>query len=84
MKADGSPAARRVGHRIWAEEVSHDMVGSESIEDAVEVVITLDARRARLRRRRRRDAIREWAGLAAVAAIGMWLAILAVFTLVAH
>ncbi len=60
------------------------MVGSESIDDTVGVVVTLDARRARMRRRRRRDAIREWAGLAVVAAIGMWLAVIAVFTVVAH
>jgi hypothetical protein len=61
------------------------MVRSQSIDEAAATVaITLDARRARLRRRRRRDAIREWAGLAVVATVGVWLAAAAVVTLMAH
>lgn len=60
------------------------MLRSESIDDVASVVITLDARRARLRRRRRRDAIREWAGLAIVAAVGVWLATVALVSFVAH
>jgi hypothetical protein len=57
---------------------------SGSIDDAASVIITLDARRARLRRRRRRDALREWAGLAVLATVGVWLAAVALVTLVAH
>ena len=62
------------------------MVRSESmaLEDVAPRVITLDARRARLRRRRRRDAIREWASLAAIATVGAWLAAAALVTLVAR
>jgi hypothetical protein len=61
------------------------MVRSDySIEEAASVVISLDARRARLRRRRRRHAIREWIGLAVMTTIGVWLAAAAVVTLVAH
>jgi hypothetical protein len=56
------------------------MIRSESIDD----IATLDTRRARLRRRRRRDALREWAGLAAVTAISIWLAAVALLTLLAH
>ena len=60
------------------------MLRSESIHDAASVIFTLDDRRARLRRRRRRDALREWAGLAMVTTVGVWLAAIAVVTLVAH
>jgi hypothetical protein len=60
------------------------MLRSESMNDAATVIFTLDDRRARLRRRRRRDALREWAGLAVVATLGMWLAAVALITLVAH
>jgi hypothetical protein len=60
------------------------MLRSGSIDDAASVIITLDARRARLRRRRRRDALREWAGLAVLATVGVWLAAVALVTLVAH
>ena len=60
------------------------MLRSESITDVAAVAITLDARRARLRRRRRRDAIREWAGLAVVATVGMWLAAVALLSFIAH
>ena len=60
------------------------MLRSESIDDVASVVITLDARRAQLRRRRRHDAIREWAGLAIVATVGMWLAAMAFLSFVAH
>ncbi len=60
------------------------MLRSESINDVASVVITLDARRARLRRRRRRDAIREWAGLAIVATAGVWLAAVAFLSFAAH
>jgi len=56
------------------------MLGTESIDD----IASLDLRRALLRRRRRRGAIREWAGLAAVTVVGMWLAAVALLTLVAH
>ncbi|HEV7678971.1 MAG TPA: hypothetical protein VGQ42_10425 [Candidatus Dormibacteraeota bacterium] len=48
------------------------------------MLITLDARRAQLRRRRRRDALREWAALGIVAAIGVWLGTVAMLTLVSH
>jgi hypothetical protein len=47
-------------------------------------VVTLDARRAQLRRRRRLHAIREWAGLAAITAIGVWLASLVLLALLGH
>ena len=47
-------------------------------------IVTLDARRARLRRRRRRHALREWAGLAVMATVGVWFALVALVTLVAH
>lgn len=57
------------------------MVRSESIDD---IVVSLDVRRAALRRRRRRSAMREWAGLAALTAVGLWLAIVALLTLLAH
>jgi len=57
------------------------MVRSESIDD---IVVSLDVRRAQLRRRRRRDAMREWAGLAALTTVGLWLAIVALLTLLAH
>lgn len=57
------------------------MVRSESIDD---IVVSLDVRRAQLRRRRRRSAMREWAGLAALTAVGLWLAIVALLTLLAH
>ena len=62
------------------------MIRSESmsIEDVAPRVVTLDARRARLRRRRRRDALREWASLAVVATVGAWLAAAAIVTLVAR
>jgi hypothetical protein len=60
------------------------MVRPDAFEDATSMVISLDARRARLRRRRRRDAIREWAGLAVMATVGVWLAAAALLTLVAH
>jgi hypothetical protein len=60
------------------------MVRSDSIDESASIVISLDARRARLRRRRRRHAIREWAGLAVVASVGVWLAAVAVLTLMAH
>jgi hypothetical protein len=60
------------------------MVRSEHAEEAASVVISLDTRRARLRRRRRRHAIREWLGLAVAATVGVWLAAAAVLTLVAH
>jgi hypothetical protein len=62
------------------------MVRSESmsIEEMVPRVVTLDARRARLRRRRRRDALREWASLAVIATVGTWLAAAAIVTLVAR
>lgn len=60
------------------------MLRSESMNDAAAVIFTLDDRRARLRRRRRRDRIREWAGLAVVATVGVWLAAVALVTLVAH
>jgi hypothetical protein len=60
------------------------MVESESVERSASVLITLDARRARLRRRRRRHALREWAVLGIVAAIGAWLGTVAMLTLVAH
>jgi hypothetical protein len=46
--------------------------------------VTLDARRAHLRRRRRRDALREWAGVAAIATAGVWLVGALVATLVAR
>jgi hypothetical protein len=59
------------------------MLRSESVDSAA-VIVPLDARRARLRRRRRRHALREWAGLAVVATVGVWLAAIAVFTLMAH
>lgn len=48
------------------------------------IVLSLDARRAQLRRRRRWHAIREWAGLAAATAIGIWLISLALMTLLGH
>jgi hypothetical protein len=48
------------------------------------VVVSLDARRARLRRRRRRHAIREWLGMVVMATVGVWLAAAAAVTLVAH
>ena len=51
------------------------------VSDPAAVVADLDSRRARLRRRRRRHAVREWAGLAAVALACIWLAGLAVMTL---
>lgn len=60
------------------------MLRSESINDVASVVINLDARRARLRRRRRHDAIREWAGLAVIATVGIWLATVALVSFVAH
>lgn len=60
------------------------MLGSEPLQEAASVVVSLDARRARLRSRRRRDAIREWLGLAIIAAVGVWLAVAAVATLIAH
>ena len=56
------------------------MIQTESIDD----IVSLDLRRALLRRRRRRGAIREWAGLAAVTVVGIWLAAVALLTLVAH
>ena len=56
------------------------MIRTESIDE----IASLDLRRALLRRRRRRDAIREWAGLAAVTVAGMWLAAVALLTLLAH
>jgi len=66
----------------WGQkEVTHSMVRSESIDD---IVVSLDVRRAQLRRRRRRDAMREWAGLAALTTVGLWLAIVALLTLLAH
>jgi tetrahydromethanopterin S-methyltransferase subunit B len=57
------------------------MLRSEAIDD---IVVSLDVRRAQLRRRRRRDEMREWAGLAAVTAVGVWLAVVALMTLLAH
>jgi hypothetical protein len=60
------------------------MVPSDSVEHAASMLITLDARRAQLRRRRRRDALREWAALGIVAAIGVWLGTVAMLTLVSH
>lgn len=60
------------------------MLRSESMNEAAAVVVNLDARRAQLRRRRRHDAIREWAGLAVVAALGVWLAAVAFLSFVAH
>jgi fatty acid desaturase len=60
------------------------MLRSQSIHDVASVAFTLDARRARLRRRRRRDAIREWAGLAVVATVGVWLAAVVLLSFVAH
>jgi len=48
------------------------------------VVVSLDARRAELRRRRRRHALREWLGLALLAVAIVWLAALALLTLLAH
>jgi fatty acid desaturase len=57
------------------------MVRSDSIED---IVVNLDARRAALRRRRRRDAMREWVGLAALATVCAWLATVALLALLAH
>lgn len=60
------------------------MLRSESMNDVASVAITLDARRARLRRRRRRDALREWAGLAIVATVGIWLAAVALLSFIAH
>ncbi len=60
------------------------MLRSESINDAAGVIVPLDARRARLRRRRRRHALREWAGLVIAATVGVWLAAVALVTLVAH
>jgi len=62
------------------------MVRSESMsmEDVAPRLVTLDARRARLRRRRRRNALREWASLAVIATVGTWLAAAAIVTLVAR
>lgn len=60
------------------------MAVSRPMDDSASMVISLDARRAELRRRRRRHAMREWAGLAAVTVVGIWLAILALLTLLAH
>jgi len=60
------------------------MLRSEAINEVASVAFTLDARRARLRRRRRRDAIREWAGLAVVATVGIWLAAVALLSFIAH
>jgi len=57
------------------------MLRSESMDD---IVVSLDVRRAQLRRRRRRDAVREWAGLAALTVVGVWLATVALLTLLAH
>jgi hypothetical protein len=56
------------------------MIRSESMDD----IVSLDMRRQLLRRRRRRDTIREWAGLAAVTVVGIWLAAIALLTLLAH
>jgi hypothetical protein len=60
------------------------MVRSESIDGSASIAANLAARRAHLRRRRRRHALREWAGLAAVTAVGFWLAGIALLTLLAH
>ena len=60
------------------------MVRSDSVQEASSVVVSLDARRARLRWRRRRHAMREWLGMAVMATVGVWLAAAAVVTLVAH
>lgn len=60
------------------------MVLSRPIDDTASVAISLDVRRAQLRRRRRLNAMREWAGLAAVTVAGLWLAALAMFTLLGH
>lgn len=60
------------------------MVLSRPMDDPASAVISLDARRAELRRRRRRHAMREWAGLAAVTAVAVWLAVISLITLLAH
>jgi hypothetical protein len=57
------------------------MLRSESTDA---MVVSLDVRRAQLRRRRRRDAVREWAWLAGLTAVGAWLATVALLTLLAH
>jgi hypothetical protein len=60
------------------------MLRTESMDSAAAMIVNLDARRARLRRRRRRHALREWAGLAVATTVGVWLAAVALVTLVAH
>lgn len=60
------------------------MALSRPIDEQTTVAISLDTRRAQLKRRRRMTALREWAGLAAVTAVGLWLAVLALFTLLGH
>jgi len=60
------------------------MVLSRPIDDTASVAISLDVRRARLRRRRLKTALREWAGLAAVTTAGLWLVAIALITLLGH
>jgi hypothetical protein len=60
------------------------MVVSRPMEDPASVVVSLDVRRAQLRRRRRLVALREWAGLAAVAVVGVWLLSLGLLALLGH
>ena len=60
------------------------MVLSRPIDDTASVAISLDVRRARLRRRRRKNALREWAGLAAVTTVGLWLAAIVLITVLGH
>jgi hypothetical protein len=55
-----------------------------TVIDTAPDVLSLDARRAQLRRRRRWHAIREWAGLAAATTLGIWLISLALLTLLGH
>lgn len=51
---------------------------AELLGRAVPPPVALAQRRARFRRRRRRDTVREWLGMAIVAAVGLWVAVAAV------
>ena len=61
------------------------MVVSRPMDEVAPVAaLSLDDRRAHIRRRRRWLAVREWSGLLAVTAVVGWLATVVVLSLLGH